>query len=47
LKANLRGGKGSTFMVGPGRHLASLRHYTDLLCKLNYHDCLTVLVNLN
>jgi len=27
LKTNLRGGKGGTFMVGPGRHLASLRHW--------------------
>jgi len=27
LQANLRGGKDSTFMVGPGRHLASLRHW--------------------
>ena len=27
LQANLRGGKGGTFMIGPGRHLASLRHW--------------------
>jgi len=27
----LRGGKGGTFMVGPGRHLASLRHWLELL----------------
>jgi len=26
LQANLRGGKGGTFMIGPGRHLALLRH---------------------
>jgi len=26
LKANLRGEKGGTFMVGAGRHLASLRY---------------------
>jgi len=26
LQANFRGGKGGTFMVGPGRHLALLRH---------------------
>jgi len=26
LKANLRGGKGGTFIVGPGQHLASLCH---------------------
>jgi len=24
----LRGGKGGTFMVGSGRHLASLRHWS-------------------
>jgi len=26
----LRGGKGGTFMVGPGRHSASLRHCPQL-----------------
>jgi len=31
LKANLRDGKGGTFMVGPGRHLASLRPCLKLL----------------
>jgi len=25
----LRVGKGGAFMVGPGRHLASLRHWAD------------------
>jgi len=28
LLANFRGEKGSSFMMGPGRHLASLRHCT-------------------
>jgi len=27
LQEHFRGGKGGTFMVGPGRPLASLRHY--------------------
>jgi len=26
LQANVRGEKGGNFVVGPGRHLASLRH---------------------
>jgi len=26
LLTNLRGGKGGTFMVGPGRHLGPLHH---------------------
>jgi len=26
LQANFRGEKGGNFMMGPGRHLASLRH---------------------
>ena len=28
LKANLRGGKGETFMVGPGRDSDLLRHWS-------------------
>jgi len=31
--ANSWGRKGGTFMVGPGRHLASLRHYLTPLNK--------------
>ena len=31
LYANLRSGKGGTFMVGPGRPLASLRHWATAL----------------
>jgi len=31
--ANLRGGKGGIFIVGPGWHLASLRHW---VCTTNY-----------
>jgi len=27
LQENVRGGKGGTFMVGPGRHLTLLRHW--------------------
>jgi len=27
LQANFRGEKGGDFMVGPGRHLASLHHW--------------------
>jgi len=26
LQANLKGGKGGSFMFGPGQHLALLRH---------------------
>jgi len=39
----MRGGKGGTFMVDPGRHLASLRHCFvyhlnfDALCYFIYY----------
>ena len=46
LSANLRGGKGSTFMVGPGRHLASLRHWAYVFIPMhaftNFNRCITV-----
>jgi len=35
LQANFRGEKGGNFMVGPGRHLASLRHCVSHKCILN------------
>jgi len=35
LKANLRGRKGGTFMVSPGRHLASLRHCKQVHLRIS------------
>jgi len=29
FQANFRGEKGGNFVVGPGRHLASLRHWFE------------------
>jgi len=40
LKANLRGGKGGTFLVGPGRHLALLRHWVATLVRTNTYETL-------
>jgi len=40
LKANFRGGKGVTFIVGPGRHLASLRHWVGIQI-VNYNNQMT------
>jgi len=33
LQGNLRGRNGGTFVVGPGRHLASLRHWIELFTE--------------
>jgi len=37
LQANLRSGRGGTFMVGPERHLALLRHWICLFIILQYN----------
>ena len=40
LSANLSGGKGGTFMVNPGRHLTSLRHWLLWFQLLINLDCI-------